>query len=196
LPEAITDDVVAAARQGSGDAFAVLWRELSPLVLGYLKTRGAADPEALTSDVFLALLPRLRELTGGVSGLRTFVFSVAHARSVDEFRKRARQPNVVEFDQLLHDSPADSAESDALARIGTTQVQQLLDGLTPDHREVLALRVVGDLSVEQTAVVMRRSAGSIKQLQRRALIALRAQLGDDPANGVTGTHSPSITDTR
>jgi RNA polymerase sigma-70 factor (ECF subfamily) len=196
LPGAITEDVLAAARQGSGDAFAVLWRELSPLVLGYLKTRGAADPEALTSDVFVALLPRLRELNGGVSGLRTFVFSVAHARSVDEFRKRARQPNVVEFDQSLHDSPADSAENDALERIGTTQVQQLLDGLTPDHREVLALRVVGDLSVEQTAVVMRRSTGSIKQLQRRALIALRAQLGGDPANGVTGTHSPSITDTR
>jgi RNA polymerase sigma factor (sigma-70 family) len=196
LPGAITEDVLVAARQGSGDAFAVLWRELSPLVLGYLKTRGAADPEALTSDVFVALLPRLRELNGGVSGLRTFVFSVAHARSVDEFRKRARQPNVVEFDQSLHDSPADSAENDALERIGTTQVQQLLDGLTPDHREVLALRVVGDLSVEQTAVVMRRSTGSIKQLQRRALIALRAQLGGDPANGVTGTHSPSITDTR
>ncbi len=196
MPDAITEDVLAAARQGSGDAFAVLWRELSPLVLGYLKTRGAADPEALTSDVFVALLPRLRELTGGVNGLRTFVFSVAHARSVDEFRRRARQPDVVEFDQLLHDGAADSAESDALERIGTTQVQQLLDGLTPDHREVLALRVVGDLSVEQTAVVMRRSTGSIKQLQRRALIALRAQLDGDPANGVTGTHSPSITDTR
>jgi RNA polymerase sigma-70 factor (ECF subfamily) len=196
LPEAITEDVLAAARQGSGDAFAVIWRELSPVVHGYLATRGASDPEGLTSDVFVALLPRLRELTGGVGGLRTFVFSVAHARSVDEIRKRARQPNVVEFDQLLHDSTADSAEHDALEQIGTDRVQELLDRLSPDHREVLALRVVADLSVEQTAVVMRRSIGSIKQLQRRALIALRAHLTDDPANGVTGKHSPSITDTR
>jgi RNA polymerase sigma-70 factor (ECF subfamily) len=196
LPEAITEDVLAAARQGSGDAFAVIWRELSPVVHGYLATRGATDPEALTSDVFLALLPRLGELTGGASGLRTFVFSVAHARSVDEFRKRARQPQVVEFDQLLHDSTADSAESDALDRIGTAEVQRLLEGLSPDHREVLALRVVGDLNVEQTAKVMRRSTGSIKQLQRRALIALRAQLSDDPATGVTGTRASSITDTK
>src|SRR5213595_2629030 len=78
--EAITDDVLAAAQSGSADAFAVIWRQLSPAVAGYLAGRGVSDPEALTSDVFLGVLPRLGELNGGVAGLRTFVFSVAHAR--------------------------------------------------------------------------------------------------------------------
>jgi RNA polymerase sigma-70 factor (ECF subfamily) len=195
LPESVTEDVLAAARQGSGDAFAVIWRELSPAVHGYLATRGATDPEALTSDVFLALLPRLRDLKGGLGGLRTFVFSIAHARCVDEFRKRARQPHIVEFDHLLHDSRSDSAEHDALERLGTAGIHDLLDRLTPDHREVLALRLVADLSVEQTAEVMRRSMGSIKQLQRRALIALKALLPEESAAGVTVRRSTSITDT-
>jgi RNA polymerase sigma-70 factor (ECF subfamily) len=191
VPDTITADVLAAAQRGDGDAFAVIWRELAPVVTGYLTARGVPDAEGLTSDVFVTLLPRLSELTGGVSGLRTFVFSVAHARSVDEVRRRARRPLSIEFDPRQHDGVSASAEQEALVRVGTTQVLDLLDRLNPDHREVLALRVIADLGVEQTATVMRRSVGSIKQLQRRALIALRAQLDD---SGVTESGLSSMTD--
>lgn len=192
MPETITDDVLAAAQLGSGDAFAVIWRELSPVVVGYLTGRGVSDPEGLTSDVFLAVLPRLPELTGGVAGLRTFVFSVAHARAVDDVRRRARRPESVEFDPARHDSAAASAEQEALDRVSNASVRTVLEGLSPDYREVLALRVIADLDLEQTASVMGRSVGSIKQLQRRALLALRAQLAD-PAR-VTATGVDSMTD--
>lgn len=191
MPARITDDLLVAARRGDGDAFAVIWRELSPLVAGYLAARGVDDPEAGTSDVFLSLLPRLRELDGGVAGLRTFVFSVAHARAVDDARRRARRPAPVTFDPAVHDTVAESAEGEALGRVSTGRVRQVLDRLNPDYRDVLALRVIGDLGVEQTATVMGRSVGSVKQLQRRALLALRAELSLD---GVTGAASWAITE--
>jgi RNA polymerase sigma-70 factor (ECF subfamily) len=192
VPEPITEDVLAAAQRGNGDAFALIWRELSPVVAGYLAARGASDPEALTSDVFLALLPRLGELSGGVAGLRTFVFSVAHARSVDDARRRARWPATVEFDPAQHDGVAESAESAALGRAGTAGVRALLDRLPLDYREVLSLRVIADLDLQQTAAVMERSVGSIKQLQRRALLALRAELAAEP--GVTTVVVDAMTD--
>lgn len=192
MPDTITDDVLAAAQRGSGDAFAVIWRELSPVVVGYLTGRGVSDPEGLTSDVFLAVLPRLPELTGGVTGLRTFVFSVAHARAVDDVRRRARRPESIEFDPARHDSATVSAEHEAMERAGTDSVRTVLEGLSPDYREVLALRVIADLDLEQTAMVMQRSVGSIKQLQRRALLALRAQLVE--SNRVTGATVDSMTD--
>jgi RNA polymerase sigma-70 factor (ECF subfamily) len=192
VQESIDDAVLVAAQRGDGDAFAVIWRELSPAVCGYLTARGVADPDGMTSDVFLALLPRLSELTGGVAGLRTFVFSVAHARFVDDLRRRARQPASVAFDPTYHDDVVESAEHEAMARVGTAWVQKLLDGLSPDHREVLALRVVADLGLEQTASVMERSVGSVKQLQRRALLALRSALG--VPGGVTEHASNAITD--
>ena len=88
----ITDGVVRAAQAGEAAAFRVIYEELAPVVLGYLTAKGVADPEAVTSDVFLAALPRLRELSGGAAGLRTFVMSVAHARMVDDARRRRRQP--------------------------------------------------------------------------------------------------------
>src|SRR3978361_1782558 len=78
--EAITDADVRAAQAGEPAAFRVIYEALSPVVLGYVAAKGVADPEGTTSDVFMAVFPRLRELHGGAAGLRTFVMSVAHAR--------------------------------------------------------------------------------------------------------------------
>lgn len=189
MPQSLNEHVLAAAGHGDEDAFAILWRELSPAVCAYLTARGAADPEALTSDVFIAVLPRLSDLEGGVAGLRTFLFSVAHARLVDEFRRNARRPDLVEFDSVRHDRAVPSAEHEAMT--GPRTVYELLDRLSEDYRAVLALRVVADLDLEQTARVLGRSVGAVKQLQRRALVALRAEI--DAPRGVTGDAASTIT---
>ena len=125
-PETITEDVLAAAQRGSSDAFAVIWRRLSPVVAGYLTGRGVSDPDGLTSEVFLGVLPRLADVHGGVAGLRTFVFSVAHARAVDDLRRRARRPVLVQFDPAQHAGHAESAEHEAMGRVGAEQALALL----------------------------------------------------------------------
>jgi len=91
----LTDDVVAAAQQGDVEAFRTVYDCLAGTVLGYLRTKGVLDPEGLTSDVFLSVWPKLASITGGAAGLRKVVFTVAHARMVDEYRSRARRPVVV-----------------------------------------------------------------------------------------------------
>ena len=55
----------------------------------------------------------------------------------------------------------------------TENVRALLGTLQPDQQEVIALRVVADLSLETTAEIMGKTPGAIKQLQRRALCRLR-----------------------
>ena len=75
---------------------------------------------------------------------------------------------------------APSAEVEALAAIGEARVVALLRKLTPDQRSVLALRVVADLSLEQTAAVLGRDVGSVKSLQHRALARLRREVSVTP----------------
>jgi RNA polymerase sigma factor (sigma-70 family) len=169
----ITDGVVRAAQDGEAAAFRVIYEELAPVVLGYLTAKGVADPEAVTGDVFLAALPRLRELSGGAAGLRTFVLSVAHARMVDDARRRRRQPVWCQYDVASDLRSAASAEHEAMESIGTARVVELLRDLPADQREVLVLRVVADLSVQEVATVIGRSPGAVKQLQHRAVRKLR-----------------------
>lgn len=182
MPQSITDEVLAAAQIGDAAAFRTIYHELSPVVLGYLSAKGVSDPEAVTSDVFLAVLPRLHDLTGGVAGLRTFVMSVAHARMVDDARRRQRQPPTYEYDPAADPRVAASAEHEALDSIAEAGVVELLRELPADQRDVLALRVVADLSIDAVAEIIGRSPGAVKQLQRRALLALRRLVAD---RGVT-----------
>ena len=178
----ITDEVLAAAQIGDATAFRTIYDELAPVVMGYLIAKGVADPEAVASDVFLAVLPRLHDLTGGVPGLRTFVMSVAHARMVDETRRRRRQPPSYEYDPAGDPRVTVSAEHEAIESIATAGIVELLRELPADQREVLALRVIADLSIDDVADIIRRSPGAVKQLQRRGLIGLRRVVAE---RGVT-----------
>lgn len=66
--------------------------------------------------------------------------------------------------------------SRGMDRLGNNNVQALLDQLTDDQREVLALRVVADLSLKETARVTGRDVGAVKALQRRAIQRLQRNL--------------------
>ena len=178
--ERVTDEVVAAAQAGDPGAMRAIYQEYSPVVLGYLTARGVGDPEAVTSDVFLAVLRRLPDLTGGADGVRHFILSVAHARMVDDVRRRRRRPVTVPFEPQADVRVADSAETDAMRGLSTAAVLKLVDRLVPAQRDVLLLRVVADLSIEEVAAIMGKSRGAVKQLQHRALSTLRELLAGGP----------------
>lgn len=154
-------------------AFDAVYRRMSPAVLGYLKAQGVDDPEAVTHDVFLAALPRFGSLHGGESGMRTLLFSIAHARSVDHHRQRARTPNLVEYTTEQDRRLSASAEEHVVGRLAERNALSILAVLSDEQRQVLSLRVIADLPLEQVAGIMQKSVGAVKQLQRRALAALK-----------------------
>jgi RNA polymerase sigma-70 factor (ECF subfamily) len=176
------NDVLAAAQRAEPWAVQALYADLAPRVMAYFRARGAAEPEDLTSEVFLAVLPRLSTVVGGYAGLRAFVFSVAHARLVDGHRARARRPDQVPYDPDGDRRPSPSAEDEADISIGGDRAAALLQRLPASQRDVIFLRVLADLSIEETAATLGLSPGAVKQLQRRGLIGLRAAVAEQ---GVT-----------
>lgn len=172
----LTDDLLGAAQAGDTGALNRIYTELSPKILGYLAARGADDPEALTQDVFLSLFSKLPAITGGEQGLRTFAFSVAHARHVDETRKRSRRPALFSYDPSADERTTASAESSALNNLAAEGALKHLRGLNSDQSDVLALRIVADLPLDEVARVLGKSTGAVKQLQRRGLQKLKELL--------------------
>ncbi len=61
------------------------------------------------------------------------------------------------------------------------RLRVLLDGLSPDQRDVLLLRIVADLSIEDVAATLGKRRGAVKSLQHRALATLRRQLDREQA---------------
>lgn len=170
---AVQDDLCASARRGESWALTEIWHRFSPAVMAYLRGRGVADAEDMTSEVFLQVFRKIDRFRGVESDLRTFIFSVTHARYVDDVRRITRRGIDAEFVAEIHDGVVASAETDAMRAASLERVHQLIGSLSPDQRDVLLLRIVADLSLEQTAEVLGKKVGAVKSLQHRGLAALR-----------------------
>ena len=68
-------------------------------------------------------------------------------------------------------------EAEALDRLGEERVRRLLATLSPDQQDVLLLRLVADLTVDEIATALGKRPGAVKALQRRALATLRREIG-------------------
>jgi RNA polymerase sigma-70 factor (ECF subfamily) len=186
------DDVLAAAQAGAGWAFEVLYRDLAPAVTGYLRLHGAQEPDDLASETFVGVFTGLSSFSGDERALRGWVFTIAHRRLLDDWRRRSRRPQLVDDPDVAPEIVGGDVEDDVLDRLGGETVEQLCGLLPPDQRAVLLLRILADLTVEQVAAVMGRSVGSVKALQRRGLRTLRDQIQaeqgqeDLPLAGGTG----------
>jgi RNA polymerase sigma-70 factor (ECF subfamily) len=170
--------MLLGARAGTPAACQALYESLAGRVCGYLRLRGATDPEDLTSEVFLRVFNHLDDFSCDARSLAAWVFTIAHRALVDERRRSARRPSTVELTDSMPETVArDAPENDALDGIAHDDLLTLLDRVTPDQRDVLALRIVADLPIRQVALVLNKSPGTVKALQHRGIAALRRQLG-------------------
>lgn len=138
----------------------------------------ALEPEDLASEVFIGVFRGLSRFDGSEQKFRSWVFTIAHRRLLDERRDAARRPHLTALD---HDAgiPGGDVEREAMASLGDQWVIQMCGQLSSDQRTVLLLRVIADLSTEDVAQVTGKSVGAVKALQRRALTTLRRLVGKE-----------------
>lgn len=170
----VTDDVLQCAREGDGRAWEELYRWLAPGLAGYLRVQGAPDPDDLTSEVFLTLVQRVDRFDGNVAQFRSFAFVVAHRRVQDDRRRRARAGERGTVGAVGHAPSADA--DDPVSREAAARVLRMCEDLTPDQRDVVLLRILGDLDLADTAAAVGKPIGAVKALQHRAFEQLRRKI--------------------
>lgn len=171
-------ELLQGARAGIPSAFEAIYRDLAPAVLGYLRGQGAAEPEDLTSEVFVGIVRSLERFAGDERAFRAWVFAIAHRRLVDERRRLSRRREDSTDPAEMSGLVFGPLVADAEEAMGTleTGVGRALKTLSPDQRAVVLLRILADLSVADVASILGKSQGAVKTLQRRALRALVREL--------------------
>ncbi|HEX6300653.1 MAG TPA: sigma-70 family RNA polymerase sigma factor [Acidimicrobiia bacterium] len=167
---------VEAAKDGAEWAWAAIYEELSGPVTGYLRSRGAADPEDLSSEVFLQVARDIHRFDGDETKFRSWVFVIAHRRLIDDRRSHARRPDEIDNPPDDLDLAGGDVEEEVMAHLSDARMQEIFETLTDDQRLVLTLRIIGDLTLEETALVLQKRVSAIKALQRRALGAVKASI--------------------
>jgi RNA polymerase sigma-70 factor (ECF subfamily) len=114
---------------------------------------------------------------GDEAAFRTWVFTIGRNLVVDDLRRRARRPvDVVTDDQLAVAGPKGDAEADAMQDLAAAHVEEILEHLSVDQRDVLLLRILGGLTIAEIVQVVGKKEGAVKMLQARGIAAIRSQI--------------------
>jgi RNA polymerase sigma-70 factor (ECF subfamily) len=150
------------------------YRALAPALLGYFRSHRLDQAEDLVGDVFVSVARNLHRFHGDPDDFRRWVFAIAHRRRVDHVRRWRVRRRVVAEDPPERASVEDrrALDIDLVAALGE---------LTPRQREVVILRFVADLPLENVARIIGRRIGAVKALQARALDQLAQRLDPPPA---------------
>jgi RNA polymerase sigma-70 factor (ECF subfamily) len=169
--------ILASARVGADGAWTALYRDLAPSVRGYLRARGALEPDDLVGEVFLQVVRDLDRFEGGEREFRTWVFTIVHHRLLDDGRRRSRRPVEPSPNEVLVAfGELGDVEEEAIAGLTVARVRQFVGRLSPDQQDVLLLRLFGDLAIDDVAAIVGKRPGAVKALLRRGLASLRREM--------------------
>jgi RNA polymerase sigma-70 factor (ECF subfamily) len=165
--------LVTAAKCGSSEAFEVLVRRYQARILSvaWRFTRNREDAEDITQQTFQKAFVHLRQFEGN-SSFSTWLTRIAMNEALMWLRrKRASHEVPIEESTTTPDEPAlpldfpdpgPSPEDSCLQREREQILSAAMNELTPAMRKAIELRELGELSVVETARVMRLSVQAVK----------------------------------
>jgi RNA polymerase sigma-70 factor, ECF subfamily len=130
--------------------------------------------EDMTSEVFVRFLSALRDRTAPQNTLRGWLFAVASHIVKDHYRRHYRAPQTELHEDIPnpHQPPDEKVDS----QLAKEALRRAVGHLSEDQQNALALRFGYGMSVQETAVTLGKSEGSVKMLQARGIAALTRQL--------------------
>lgn len=181
--------VLERAKGGDERAFAALWRDLNPALLRYLRLGGEPSDD-VAADTWVSVVEGLRRFNGDEMAWRAWVFTTARRRAIDSGRRRARSAAREDSwrRELATSAPPEPAEV-VQRRLDTGAALDLVALLSPLQAEVVVLRVVAGLPVEEVARVVGRTPGAVRVAHHRGLLRLRELLGQ---RGVTDRDAATL----
>lgn len=183
-------ELVERAQAGDSVAFGCIYQQYVDQVYSYVsfRVRDTELAQDLTQEVFFQALRALKSYKWRGS-IAPWLLRIARNTLIDHWRRRSRRPersmSAVEAGDESDDGArierfAAPADDRGLARAETyyerEQMVAAASELTELQQQVLALRFASGLSIRETAAVMGKTEGAIKNLQHHAVKALRRQL--------------------
>lgn len=180
-------NLVSRCLAGDKDAFdALVARYERPVYnLVYRVVGNHHDAQEITQDAFVRAYQALPTFRQG-AGFYTWLYRIATNLSLDEIRRRRRRPVVLDGDMTQGDDREDP--QDALVQGETRHVvHAALQTLPPEHRTIIVLRDLLDLTYEEIAQIQHLPLGTVKSRLNRARRMLRRRLSDGQVGG--GLHA-------
>jgi len=167
--------VITAARGGSERAIARLYEDLQPRLLRFFGARAGDAAEDLAQDTWISVAQQLGSFDGDEQMFRSWFFTIAYRRFVDHCRRASRRADTPTASEAIEPLAAAFEPEDQLT--GDEALRVLLAPMTDEQAEIVLLRVIAGLSVEEVAAIVGKKPGAVRVVQHRALKRAANALG-------------------
>jgi RNA polymerase sigma-70 factor (ECF subfamily) len=163
--------LVELARGGDAEAFGLLYDHYQSSVYRFLyyRTRSQALAEDLTSETFFRALRNMTGFRWQGKDFGAWLMTIARNLATDHFKAGRTRLEMTTEDMGAHDASTEGPESLVLAGLTTELLLEALSQLPDEQRDCLVMRFLQGMSIAETAAVLGRSDGAVKQLQLRGV---------------------------
>jgi RNA polymerase sigma-70 factor, ECF subfamily len=163
--------LVELARGGDAEAFGLLFDHYHGSVYRFLvhRTRSSTLAEDLTSETFFRALRSMSSFRWQGKDFGAWLMTIARNLCTDHFKAGKTRLELTTEDMGLHDDATEGPEEAVLASLTNEVLLRALTELPLEQRDCLVMRFLQGMSIAETAAVLGRSDGAIKQLQLRGV---------------------------
>ncbi len=173
--------LVELAQKGDAEAFGMLYERYVDTVYRYvyLRVGSKQTAEDLTAETFIRALRRIETFSWQGRDIVAWFITIARNLITDNAKSSRFRLEVTTADMFDADGTVDAPDTEVLDRMRDTRLVAAVRTLKPEQSECVVLRFFHGLSLAECAEVLGKSEGAVKQLQLRAVRALRRELGDE-----------------
>jgi RNA polymerase sigma-70 factor (ECF subfamily) len=163
--------LVELARKGDTDAFGLLYDHYQGSVYRFLfyRTRSSTLAEDLTSETFFRALRNMQNFRWQGKDFGAWLMTIARNLATDHFKAGRTRLETATEDMGVHDDATEGPEHAVLASLTNEILLKSLTELPSEQKDCLIMRFLQGMSIAETAAVLGRSEGAVKQLQLRGV---------------------------
>lgn len=164
------------AKQGDAQAFSALYElYFTPIFrFIYFRVQSREEAEDLVQTVFLKVFRSLPNFHEQNASPLAYFYTVARNAIIDYWRKK-KSVSLEDYEEMAENILDDKADPfESLERLASAKIlRKALGVLTDEQREVIVLKFINELSNKEIAQLISKNEGAIRQIQCRALKAMR-----------------------
>jgi len=171
-----SDKIILSAKNGDSKAISDLYVQYKPPILNYLSNRvgDMQVAEELTTEVFIRMINNLPKYKHKNVPFQVWLFKIARNLVIDHYRVTKNYNHVELHEEIVGNS--DLPEIKVEKNLEAEKLRNAIRNLTNDQSDVITLRFIAEMPINQVAKVLNKSEGAIKMLQTRGLEALNKMM--------------------
>jgi len=155
------------------NAFTPIYETFAGRIYSYCRHRvgSSQDAEDLTAEIFARAMSKCHTYRGGSVG--AWLFRIAYHMTVDFYRSKKVTTVSDEVLNTMSDTGQRSPLEIVIQKERQGLLQELVDSLTEEKRNLLLLRITGELSSAEIGEIVGKNAGSVRVELHRIIQELK-----------------------